>query len=154
MRAWLDDALLFDGWRPQGPTEYRASRPVSAGRHTLKVEYYEGGGGATAHFGWASASCPAGQWRAEYFANRELAGGPVLSRCESQIANDWGLTGPPGVPVAADNFSVRWSGRFHFSGGGYTFVGPRMSTTLARRIQDGIMDLTGTRYRVRAHEPE
>ena len=38
--------------------------------------------------------------------------------------------------------------------GGYTFVGPRMSTTLARRIQDGIMDLTGTRYRVRAHEPE
>jgi hypothetical protein len=34
--------------------------------------------------------------------------------------------------------------------GSVTFVGPRMSTTLARRIEDGIRDLIGTRLRVRA----
>lgn len=34
----------------------------------------------------------------------------------------------------------------------YTFVGPRMSKTIARRIEDGLLELTGTRWRVRAHE--
>lgn len=36
--------------------------------------------------------------------------------------------------------------------GGYTFVGPRMAHTIARRIERGLLDLTGTRWRVRAHE--
>lgn len=36
--------------------------------------------------------------------------------------------------------------------GGYTFVGPRMTSTIARRIERGLLDLTGTRWRVRAHE--
>lgn len=34
--------------------------------------------------------------------------------------------------------------------GGYTFVGPGMSNTLARRIERALIELTGTRYRVRA----
>lgn len=36
--------------------------------------------------------------------------------------------------------------------GGYTFVGKSLSSTLARRIERGIIELTGTRFRVRAHE--
>lgn len=36
--------------------------------------------------------------------------------------------------------------------GGYTFVGPRMTSTIARRIERGLFELTGTRWRVRAHE--
>lgn len=36
--------------------------------------------------------------------------------------------------------------------GGYTFVGPRLSTSLARRIEIGLLDLTGTRWRIRARE--
>lgn len=38
--------------------------------------------------------------------------------------------------------------------GGYTFVGPRMTQTIARRIERGLLDLTGTRWRVRAREHE
>lgn len=38
--------------------------------------------------------------------------------------------------------------------GGYTFVGPRMSKTLARRIENAMQSLTGTRYRVRAREED
>lgn len=34
--------------------------------------------------------------------------------------------------------------------GSYTFVGPAMSKTIARRIEDGVRELTGTRYRIRA----
>lgn len=36
--------------------------------------------------------------------------------------------------------------------GGYTFVGPRMTATIARRLERGLLELTGTRWRVRAHE--
>jgi hypothetical protein len=36
--------------------------------------------------------------------------------------------------------------------GAYTFVGMRMNNTLARRIENGILQLTGTRYRIRARE--
>jgi hypothetical protein len=36
--------------------------------------------------------------------------------------------------------------------GAYTFVGRNLSSTLARRIERGIVDLTGTRYRIRARD--
>lgn len=36
--------------------------------------------------------------------------------------------------------------------GGYTFVGNRLSASHARRIELGLFDLTGTRFRIRAHE--
>lgn len=36
--------------------------------------------------------------------------------------------------------------------GGYTFVGSRLSAGLARRIERGLLDLTGTRWRIRARE--
>lgn len=36
--------------------------------------------------------------------------------------------------------------------GGYTFVGSRLSASLARRIERGLFDLTGTRWRIRAHD--
>jgi hypothetical protein len=36
--------------------------------------------------------------------------------------------------------------------GGYTFVGSRLSGSHARRIERGLFDLTGTRWRIRARE--
>ena len=36
--------------------------------------------------------------------------------------------------------------------GSYTFVGRNLSSTLARRIERGIVDLTGTRFRIRARD--
>jgi hypothetical protein len=36
--------------------------------------------------------------------------------------------------------------------GGYTFVGTRLSNTIARRIERGLLELTGVRYRIRARE--
>ena len=52
IRVWLDNVLIIDAWRDQGPTEYRHTRDVSAGNHSIKVEYYEHGGGAIAQFRW------------------------------------------------------------------------------------------------------
>ena len=50
-----------------------------------------------------------------------LSGPAVLSRCEPVIDNTWGGGAPAGVPVAADNFSVRWTTTAMFADGYYTF---------------------------------
>lgn len=68
------------------------------------------------------SECPSGMYRAEYFNNRELAGVPALVRCESApLSHDWGDGSPSPLWVNADGFSVRWTGRFSLSSGGYFF---------------------------------
>ena len=70
-----------------------------------------------------------GQFRAEYYNGSSPGGSPVFTQCENSSINyDWG-TGGPGGGVGNDNFSVRWSGRFTFAGGSYTF---------SARVDDGI----------------
>jgi Flp pilus assembly pilin Flp len=122
VRVWVDDALLVDAWKPQSATTYRAPQRLTAGVHTVKMEYYERGGYAVAKLGWSEMveSCPTGQFLAEYFNNRNLSGEPAVVRCENAIQNNWG-SGVPVQGVNKDNFSVRWSGRFPFEDATYTF---------------------------------
>jgi beta-glucosidase len=48
--------------------------------------------------------------KAEYFANKTLAGAPVVTRVDPDVNFDWGLLSPaPGIPV--DDFSARWTGK-------------------------------------------
>ena len=59
--------------------------------------------------------------KAEYYANSNFSGQPVLVRTDSQIQFDWNAASPaPGVPM--QEFSVRWSGTLTPPGpGDYTF---------------------------------
>jgi hypothetical protein len=60
-------------------------------------------------------------WRGEYFANRYLAGQPLVVRNDAMPVFDWGLDAPAqGMP--SDDFSVRWSRTVAFEGGCYRFV--------------------------------
>lgn len=124
IRVWLDGTRIINGWKDQGPTEYKATRTVSAGDHDIKVEYYENGGGAVAQFRWeqTAVTCNSSQYRAEYFNNRTLSGSPAFVRCEEWPINfDWGNSGP-GNGIGNDNFSVRWAGTANISAGSYTFI--------------------------------
>jgi hypothetical protein len=78
IRVWLDGSLILDGWRDQPPTEYRVTRDVSAGEHTIRVEYYENGGGALAEFRWERAS-----------ASASCSGAPIAleQRVEGRLSN-------------------------------------------------------------------
>ena len=49
----MDGTQIFDDWTNHGPKTYTASIPLSAGNHTVKMEYYENIGGATAKLSWA-----------------------------------------------------------------------------------------------------
>jgi N-acetylmuramoyl-L-alanine amidase len=120
VRVWVDDQPLIDGWLDQAPTTYQATRSLTAGAHTVRMEYYERLGGAVAKLSWMAA-CPLGEYRADYFNNKTLSGSPALSRCEAApLSYDW-KSGSPAPGVNADGFSVRWSGTFAFAADVYTF---------------------------------
>ncbi|MDQ4104262.1 MAG: PA14 domain-containing protein, partial [Actinomycetota bacterium] len=121
VRAYLDGNMIINGWRDQGTTTYTASLSVSAGTHTLVVEYYQNGGGAVMRFGYAPVpppppTCASTQWTASYFNNVSLSGMPWVV-CEDTISYDWGTTGP-GLPgIGGSNFSVRWTKTETFEAG-------------------------------------
>ncbi len=48
VRLYIDNNLVIDKWIDQSPTTYTVSQSLSAGTHTIKMEYYENGGGAVA----------------------------------------------------------------------------------------------------------
>jgi glucose/arabinose dehydrogenase len=52
IRVWVDDVLLIDQWKDQPATTFTASRALTAGRHTVKVEWFETGGDAVAKLSW------------------------------------------------------------------------------------------------------
>jgi len=58
IRLWLDGNLIIDQWKDQAATYYTINKVVLAGDHTIKVEYYEGGGAASVKVGWKLVSTP------------------------------------------------------------------------------------------------
>ncbi len=141
-RVWLDDALVMDYWQPQDYQWHYADGFYLEGLHTLKVEYFERGGGARIHFWWDSSGtvpspvppAPAptplpepkplpaayGPWAAEYFNNTSLSGSPVLVRVDAPLYFDWDWDAPA-PQLKRDFFTARWTGTFQFETGSYTF---------------------------------
>src|SRR6185369_10514983 len=135
---YVDNLLRIDQWRDQSATNYTVDLDLTSGNHELRVEYYENAGDAVAQIFWqrdgnpgsgCQASVSADRWRGEYFANRDLAGSPVMVRDDSSangssfFAHDWGMGSPnPGCSVPSDNFSARWTRRQNFEAGRYSFT--------------------------------
>jgi len=144
-RLFIDDELVINAWYDHGATRtFSATRTLSAGSHEVRIEYYERRGAAVVRFDWtpvgggesAQPTLPppmpppppttnqpvgSGQWRGEYYNNRDLIGAPALVRGDAQVDFDWG-TGSPAVGViGADNFSVRWTNTVNFPSGVYRF---------------------------------
>jgi hypothetical protein len=61
------------------------------------------------------------RWYAEYFSNRDLAGGPDLTRYEDKMHYEWG-NGGPGGSIPTDDFSARWTRDEWFENGTYRFT--------------------------------
>jgi hypothetical protein len=120
--VYVDDVWVVDQWKVQAPATYQATRTMTAGAHTVRMDYYEALGGAVAKLDWhRSVACSTGQFQAQYFGNTTLAGSAAVTACESSIDYNWGNGGPAGV--GSDGFSARWTGTFDFgAGGAYTFV--------------------------------
>ena len=122
--------------------ESNAANPVDVQSGPNGDLYYADFDGGTIHrISYSAAgSCAEGTFLAEYHNSVDLSGPPVLTRCEGAIDNNWG-TGSPAPGVNSDGFSVRWTGRFTFAAGTYTFTstaddGIRVYVDGALRIDD------------------
>jgi photosystem II stability/assembly factor-like uncharacterized protein len=52
VRLAVDGVLVVDEWRGQAPTTYSANVTLSEGLHSIRLEYYDGRGGAVARLSW------------------------------------------------------------------------------------------------------
>jgi hypothetical protein len=52
MRIWVDGVLVLDRWFDQATIQYRVPRTLTAGEHTIQVDYYEHLGAAAAQVRW------------------------------------------------------------------------------------------------------
>ncbi|MFC5178961.1 OmpL47-type beta-barrel domain-containing protein [Nocardioides taihuensis] len=100
-----------------------AAVPLTAGTHTIVVEYYEHTGAARVDVGWQRAA--SNHWTAEYFANETLKGAPASVVDEAfgsprQLDHNWGTGGPAGL--GPDGFSARYSARVVLAAGDYHFT--------------------------------
>jgi glucose/arabinose dehydrogenase/PKD repeat protein len=57
VRLWIDDQLIIDQWNDHPPTSHTGNITLNANeRYSIKMEYYENGGGAVAQLYWSSSS--------------------------------------------------------------------------------------------------
>ena len=122
-RLWVDGKQVINDWVSRPSTDSKVEVELTAGaRVPIRVEYYQGGGGASTRFDWIE---PKGQrmtvptevlstaadgkvpgLTGEYFAGTELAGEPQLVRVDPRIdarawpTLPWSAVGKPKVEVA------------------------------------------------------
>lgn len=116
VRVYLDNVLIVNEWHDAGNRTYSSQQAITAGNHTVRVEYYENAGTAQILFGWNSTD----YWVGSYFNNKDLNGTPTLSRNDTNLDFDWGSNAPDSS-LPADNFSVRWNRSYPFQSGVYRF---------------------------------
>jgi hypothetical protein len=59
VRLWFDGRLVIDAWIDQGTTDYIAQVDLTAGQlYSIRMEWYENGGGAVAQLSWQSPTLP------------------------------------------------------------------------------------------------
>ncbi len=112
-RLWVDDVLLLDKWFDQSPTTYTHNRVLTTGSHTIKMEYYEHLGEATAVLTWGMAGS-AETFAAEYFNNTTVSGPPAFTAVATKVSFDWGY-GSPDATINPDYFSARWVATVNFA---------------------------------------
>lgn len=120
VRVFVDGQHILDAWRDQKlPNTATGDITLSAGQHTVVVEYYEHYDKASAHVWW-DLLATFGGWEGRYYDNADLRGGPALIRDDAAISFDWG-DGAPADWMPADNFSVAWTRQVSFTPGYYRF---------------------------------
>ena len=120
-RLWVDDKLIIDAWRDGASRELTAEHALVAGKHQVRLEFYDSSGDARIRLSWERVASPAyPDWKGEYWSNRKLDGNPALVRNDKALDFAWG-TGSAAAGLPADNFSVRWTRKLDFEAGVYRF---------------------------------
>ena len=127
IRIYLDDRLIINEWYDHAAQVHTAQLYLTAGHHTIRVDFFENEGVAVAQLYWYRTDDhdrewpDDGEWRGEYYNNRYLSGSPAFVRYDDEIDFNWG-NGSPDSRIPDDNFSVRWERSLYLSEDDYRFV--------------------------------
>jgi len=120
VRVWVDGSLIIDEWHPAAPQIHTRDVSMSAGLHSVRIEYYEGVLDAYIFLKIEPVDVFNG-WKGEYFDNPFVGGTPRLTRDDAAVAFDWGAAAPaPGLPT--ERWSARWTRSVNLSAGVYRFT--------------------------------
>ncbi|MBN8562674.1 MAG: DUF4347 domain-containing protein [Leptolyngbya sp. UWPOB_LEPTO1] len=130
-RLFINGQQVINNYRDQAATERSGTINLVAGqRYNIAMDYYENGGLASARLQWSapgitkqvvpqsqlfSTALPPVQpgtgngLQGEYFDNIDFTNLRV-TRTDATVNFNWG-TGSPAPSIAADTFSVRWTGQ-------------------------------------------
>ena len=114
-RLFVDDRLILESWQVGARRSLSIDYPMTAGEHTVRLDYFESHGEALVNLRWNQQDFG---WRGSYYNSTDLSGAPVLERYDPAINFTWG-NGSPEPRVNSDNFSARWSRRIQLDGGAY-----------------------------------
>lgn len=127
-RFFIDGQMVLDQWFNGSLRTVTVSRPLTAGPHSLRVEYYKSGSTARLALSWRVFYAG---WVGRYYNDPNRGGPIVLKRDDISvdplapdpfISFDWG-TGSPAVQVNPDNFSADWQRAVNFPiAGTYVFT--------------------------------
>lgn len=117
IRVYVDGTRYVDDWNWQVYTadDNIVRVDLTAGYHTVVVEYFQAPGDSRVSVSWAAVtavSCGSvntSNWLGEYYPNRTLSGSPSYCHNDSSINFNWGDGTPKSGSIPADGFSVRWS---------------------------------------------
>jgi glucose/arabinose dehydrogenase len=131
VRLYIDGKRVINQWQGPANTEHSAIVDLGTGNHTIKMDYVEQGGGASAALSWegvtdaGSDSYRAEYWNAAQYWNAQGVGmpgtAPDLARDESAIDHTWG-DGSPGPSILPDRFIARWTRTVKSAPGDYDFA--------------------------------
>lgn len=119
VRLYVDGKIVLDQWKDQAAQVTSVLVPMTAGQHTVKLEYYDRYWDAVLKLNYALATDTG--YKGEYFGNKDLAGQPLLTRDDAAIDFNWGHAAPAaGLPEG--NFSARWTKDVQLTPGTYRFT--------------------------------
>ncbi len=121
MNLLVDGTLLIWAWYDQGPSTYSNPIYLTAGTHTVVVEYYNNTLGGTAQvysdIGGTSAYFPVyagttnylNNCTGNYYNNSTLSDYAVFSRYDGTISFNWPAGTSPAPNINTSYYSVRWT---------------------------------------------
>jgi len=130
VRLWIDGVSRIDNWALMGGEELNSGDiTLTAGWHTVQLEYFENEGSAVCRLLWegpgvaksvipdASTAYPWGLTGAYYSAGGTSPSIPEPNRrhtrVDSTVNFDWGTGDPAASGIGADSFATVWRGRVY-----------------------------------------
>ena len=103
IRMWIDGTAVLDQWIVQAYTTYDVTKALTAGAHTVRIDYYEGVSDARVSFTYTVAALP------DTTAPAQVTDLNATSTGTQSVALRWTAPGDDGTLGRASTYDIRYS---------------------------------------------